>query len=146
MSPSAQDQAPAGQASARADAAAPAPPEAPSHARIVLDASGGDAPLRERVAGGLNAARLYRDVHVLLCGSRDEIEREMDELGGLLFHLFECDNAGFSQLLFVRSRPAAYDVPDAGKEVFEKVRAKDGFSRDDAVVLSDFSSFNTRSS
>ena len=82
MSPSAQDQAPAGQASARADAAAPAPPEAPSHARIVLDASGGDAPLRERVAGGLNAARLYRDVHVLLCGSRDEIEREMDELGG----------------------------------------------------------------
>lgn len=50
-------------------------------ARVVLDAAGGDAPLSERVAGAISAARLYKDTEVLLCGARDQIEGEIRKLG-----------------------------------------------------------------
>jgi glycerol-3-phosphate acyltransferase PlsX len=63
---------------------APLPPRKPSgRARIAVDALGGDAPLRERVEGAVKAARLYSDIDVLLCGAREEMEREIGRLGGL---------------------------------------------------------------
>ena len=52
------------------------------NARIVLDAPGGDAPLAERVAGALNAARLYPDTTILLCGPERELDEVMAGLGG----------------------------------------------------------------
>jgi len=52
-------------------------------ARIVLDAAGGDAPMAERLCGALGAARAFPDAHILLCGPREELERLVEELGGL---------------------------------------------------------------
>jgi glycerol-3-phosphate acyltransferase PlsX len=52
-----------------------------SHPRIVLDATGGDSPLRERVAGAVQAARIYQDIEVVLCGAREELEHEVRALG-----------------------------------------------------------------
>lgn len=66
----------------KAGAVVPAPTGRSAGARIVLDALGGDAPLRERVAGAISAARLYPDIRLLLCGARDDLEREMDRLDG----------------------------------------------------------------
>ncbi len=43
-------------------------------ARVAVDASGGDAPMAERVAGALQAAELYSDSRILLCGPADEVE------------------------------------------------------------------------
>jgi glycerol-3-phosphate acyltransferase PlsX len=48
-------------------------------ARIVLDASGGDQPLQERVSGALAAAERYEDVEVLLCGPTDQLERALKQ-------------------------------------------------------------------
>ena len=52
-------------------------------ARIVLDAPGGDAPLAERVAGGLAAARLYPDSVIMLCGPQRELDVAIEGLGGM---------------------------------------------------------------
>jgi len=52
-------------------------------ARIVLDASGGDSPLAERIDGGLGAARAYPDAQILLCGPLQEMERAIQALGGM---------------------------------------------------------------
>jgi glycerol-3-phosphate acyltransferase PlsX len=82
MSPPAQEHTASGQAGALAEPAPGPAREARSEARIVLDASGGDAPMAERLAGALDAARLYHDVHLLLCGVRDRMEREIEALGG----------------------------------------------------------------
>jgi glycerol-3-phosphate acyltransferase PlsX len=49
--------------------------------RIVLDALGGDAPLRDRLSGAASAARLYPDIDLILCGDEGEMERELDSLG-----------------------------------------------------------------
>lgn len=49
-------------------------------ARIAVDVAGGDAPLGERVAGALNAARLYADTEVLLCGDQAQVEQEIRKL------------------------------------------------------------------
>jgi glycerol-3-phosphate acyltransferase PlsX len=49
--------------------------------RIVLDALGGDASVRERLAGAANAARLYPDIELMLCGDLNVMERELGELG-----------------------------------------------------------------
>ena len=51
-------------------------------ARIVLDAPGGDAPLPERVAGALSAARLYPDATILLCGPERQLDEAIKGLGG----------------------------------------------------------------
>lgn len=50
--------------------------DADERARVVLDASGGDAPLAERMAGAIEAARLYGDTDLFLCGDRSDMERE----------------------------------------------------------------------
>jgi len=71
-----------GRPGARADAGSPQTAGKSPRARIALDALGGDAPLSERVAGAVNAARLYQDIQVLLCGHREDLERELRELGG----------------------------------------------------------------
>ncbi len=55
----------------------------PGAARIVLDASGGDAPLSERLDGALGAARAYPDATILLCGPAPEMEKTIAELGGM---------------------------------------------------------------
>jgi glycerol-3-phosphate acyltransferase PlsX len=52
-------------------------------ARIVLDASGGDAPLAERISGGLAAARAYPDTRILLCGPSPEIDKAVEGMGGM---------------------------------------------------------------
>jgi glycerol-3-phosphate acyltransferase PlsX len=75
-----------GRAAARAenisDAAVPAASPAPERARIVLDASGGDAPLAERLVGAVQAAGLYADLDIFLCGAEPEMDGELDRLGG----------------------------------------------------------------
>ncbi len=58
-------------------------PENTQPARIVLDASGGDSPLQERVSGAIEAAGLYPDTIVLLCGPGDRLQEAADDLGGL---------------------------------------------------------------
>ncbi len=57
------------------------PPESTDGARIVLDALGGDAPLHERLTGAANAARMYPDIDLIVCGARDEMERDLDGIG-----------------------------------------------------------------
>ncbi len=54
----------------------------PYAARVALDATGGDAPLGERLAGAVNAAWLYSDTEVILCGEPDRMEQEISDLGG----------------------------------------------------------------
>ena len=49
--------------------------------RIVVDASGGDSPLGERLAGALDAARTYPDTQIILCGEADRIDPEVDRHG-----------------------------------------------------------------
>ena len=56
-------------------------PDVAGGPRIVLDALGGEAPLRERLAGAANAARLYPDIGLVLCGDRERMERELGDLG-----------------------------------------------------------------
>ncbi len=51
-------------------------------ARIAVDATGGDAPLRQRVSGARRGARRYPDVHVLLCGPAPQLEQTLEGLGG----------------------------------------------------------------
>ncbi|MFO8008594.1 MAG: phosphate acyltransferase PlsX [Candidatus Brocadiia bacterium] len=51
-------------------------------ARIVVDASGGDSPLAERIDGCVQAAATYPDVQLILCGSQPQIETELDAFGG----------------------------------------------------------------
>jgi glycerol-3-phosphate acyltransferase PlsX len=74
-----------GRAAARAEnangAAAPADAGPGEQAGIVLDASGGDAPLAERLTGALEAAALYPDVHLSLCGIEAEMEAELGRIG-----------------------------------------------------------------
>jgi len=65
-----------------AGAVAPPATGKSKRARIVLDALGGDAPLGERVAGAINAARLYPDIEILVCGAEDDLKREIAALGG----------------------------------------------------------------
>lgn len=50
-------------------------------ARVAVDASGGDAPLKERVAGAVEGARMYTDARVLLCGPTGEVEHAVEEVG-----------------------------------------------------------------
>jgi glycerol-3-phosphate acyltransferase PlsX len=63
----------------------PGPGEGPrrSAARIVVDASGGDAPLAERLDGALAAARTYSDALLLLCGPMQQMEASIEALGGM---------------------------------------------------------------
>ncbi len=51
-------------------------------ARVALDATGGDAPLVERLAGAVNAAWLYSDTEVILCGEPERMQHEIHDLGG----------------------------------------------------------------
>ncbi len=51
-----------------------APDGAPATGSIAVDCSGGDAPLAERVRGAVQAALLYQDISVLLCGPEAEVE------------------------------------------------------------------------
>ncbi|MFW6189874.1 MAG: phosphate acyltransferase PlsX [Planctomycetota bacterium] len=51
-------------------------------ARIAVDATGGDAPIRERISGAVAAARAYADSRILLCGPTDELHHMLEELGG----------------------------------------------------------------
>lgn len=82
MNSPAQEQKTSGQADVLATAKPQVARQPSTHPRIVVDASGGDAPLRERVAGALQAAHIYGDIEVLLCGAQQDIEREISELGG----------------------------------------------------------------
>jgi glycerol-3-phosphate acyltransferase PlsX len=52
-------------------------PASSPQARIVLDAAGGDSPLAERLAGAVEAARLYPDIEVILCGPSERMDAEM---------------------------------------------------------------------
>lgn len=81
MNAPAQDQAAGRPRAAVEQAPRRVPAGESARAHIVLDASGGDAPLRERVAGALNAARLYPEIRVSLCGVHEEMEHEVRELG-----------------------------------------------------------------
>ncbi|MHC4479720.1 MAG: phosphate acyltransferase PlsX [Planctomycetota bacterium] len=81
MNPSPQEQPTSPQAGALAEPLQQGTSRKPAHARIVLDASGGDGPLRNRLAGAVEAARLYGDVTVLLCGALEEMERGLTDLG-----------------------------------------------------------------
>ncbi len=82
MNPPAQDQA---ALQPGEDAAVDTPPAnngSSKHARVVLDASGGDAPQAERISGAIDAARLYPDVTVRLAGDEEQTAREVDGPGG----------------------------------------------------------------
>ncbi len=81
MNAPAHDQSARGKVAPRKEASADAARRS-RQARIVLDALGGDAPLRERVLGAVNAARAYADVHLFLAGDREALERELDGAGG----------------------------------------------------------------
>lgn len=50
--------------------------------RIVLDAYGGDNAPRETVAGSIAAAEKLDHTIIVLCGGEEELEQELDELGG----------------------------------------------------------------
>jgi len=92
MNVPAQDRAAAARAAPQGLRSRPAEPVREPRPRIILDALGGEAPLRERLTGAANAARLYSDIDLVLCGARDEMERELDELGDRPGNV-ECVNA-----------------------------------------------------
>jgi glycerol-3-phosphate acyltransferase PlsX len=81
MSPAARDQSAPSRTSAH-EGDSPEPTGRPKQARVVLDALGGDAPLRERVSGAANAARMYDDVRIFLAGDSEQLARELEALGG----------------------------------------------------------------
>ncbi|MGD2173854.1 MAG: phosphate acyltransferase PlsX [Candidatus Brocadiaceae bacterium] len=51
-------------------------------ARIVVDVAGGDAPVAERLSGALQAAELYADTHLFICGPARSLHEEIERLGG----------------------------------------------------------------
>ncbi len=58
------------------------PPAEHVAARIAVDASGGDSPLGERLSGCMEAAATYPDVHLILCGPRQQLQAELEAQGG----------------------------------------------------------------